>query len=161
MFFDHHAYFNDRRLRARPDDRRLFDDPRVAHYVMSAHREALWQGVEGAADQLRTLVRRPRFRLEDVAVPVFFWHGDDDATTPLRAALALARKIPGAVLIRREGRAHHLLRDAEEFERILRALLDGDFHDAPASASVARPAAPEGPPLTAPQRWLRMFSRAA
>ncbi len=55
--------------------------------------EALRQGAEGWADESLAMHREWDFDLEDVVVPVTWWHGDDDMNAPLSAARRAAARL--------------------------------------------------------------------
>ena len=46
------------------------------------------------------------FRLEDVRVPVLWWHGDADHIVPLRHGAETVERLPHATLLTMEGESH-------------------------------------------------------
>ena len=63
------------------------------------------------------------FRLEDIAVPVHVWHGDEDRNVPLAHGRLQAERIPGARLHECPGQGHLLALD--RLEEILRTVSVG------------------------------------
>jgi pimeloyl-ACP methyl ester carboxylesterase len=84
--------------------------------------EAYRQGTRGVGQELRLLLRPWGFAPAEIAVPVRFEHGADDATVPPAAARALADAVPHGVLSIRDGVGHFTIvpRHGEE---LLRAAL--------------------------------------
>jgi pimeloyl-ACP methyl ester carboxylesterase len=61
------------------------------------------------------------FRLKDITVPVYLWHGEEDANVSLSAARRLAEAIPNCRATFLPGEGHWLILD--HWEEILTALL--------------------------------------
>jgi pimeloyl-ACP methyl ester carboxylesterase len=92
-----------------PPDRRLFKKiPDLAAWVCDAYRGALRQGPQGAVQEMRMLTRFWGFEPEEIAVPVFLWHGTEDTNVPVQAARELAKCIPGCVAHFIKGAGHGL-----------------------------------------------------
>jgi len=83
--------------------------------------EAFRPGLRGLAWEARLLTRPWGFRLEDIRLPVYLWHGtaDDQATIPM--ARYVAGKIPGCKITVCENEAHLLL--FPHWEEILAQLI--------------------------------------
>jgi pimeloyl-ACP methyl ester carboxylesterase len=60
------------------------------------------------------------FRLEDIAVPVYAWHGDADKNVPFALGKAVAERIPGAEFHPCPGEGHLLV--VPHLEEILRTV---------------------------------------
>jgi pimeloyl-ACP methyl ester carboxylesterase len=60
-------------------------------------REAFRQGPAAFAEELALVARPWGFRLEDVAVPTWLWHGEQDVSTPPAMGRTLAAAIPGCI----------------------------------------------------------------
>lgn len=95
--------------RSPESDRRLLAEPDTYASYVDSYREAWRQGYRWYAQDLALLVKPWGFRLADVRVPTFLWHGDADRVTPLYMGLHVAEQIPGcrAKILPGEG---HLLR---------------------------------------------------
>ena len=75
-------------------DRAVLVRPGVRALLIDDVREALRQGVRGAAHEL-TLFSRPwGFRPEGIRLPVRLWHGEADTQVPVAIARRLAATIP-------------------------------------------------------------------
>jgi pimeloyl-ACP methyl ester carboxylesterase len=83
--------------------------------------EAFRPGLRGLAWDTRLLTRSWGFRLEDIRVPVFLWHGTADNLTTVAMASYVADKIPGCKTTFCENEAHLLL--FPRWEEILTQLI--------------------------------------
>jgi pimeloyl-ACP methyl ester carboxylesterase len=63
-------------------DRRALARHDVREIIVRSLREALRQGARGVADDLLLLCRSWGFRLDEIAVPVYLWHGERDRMVP-------------------------------------------------------------------------------
>jgi pimeloyl-ACP methyl ester carboxylesterase len=73
-------------------------------------------GGAGAALDLANLWRKLEFRLEDIHVPVYLWHGEADNLAPVTSGRYLAAHIPNcqATFYPGEGHTGPLLKHGEE-----------------------------------------------
>ena len=73
-------------------DRAIVADPAIRAMYVESCREAT---VEGYARDLLILTALPwGFRLDDVAVPSFLWHGEEDTAVPVEVARWAVRRLP-------------------------------------------------------------------
>jgi pimeloyl-ACP methyl ester carboxylesterase len=95
--------------RSPESDRKLLAEPDTFASYVDSYREAWRQGFRWYAQDLALLVKPWGFRLGDIRVPTFLWHGDADRVTPLYMGLYVAEQIRGcrAKILPGEG---HLLR---------------------------------------------------
>ena len=75
-------------------DRRLLDQPDVAHVVLEDAAEALAQGALGVTWDLLLYTRPWGFKLRDIKFPIHLWHGDDDITVPPIFGQTMAERVP-------------------------------------------------------------------
>jgi pimeloyl-ACP methyl ester carboxylesterase len=80
--------------KAPAEDQEIMNDPRWQQGLVTDVREALRQGAEGWADESFLMGRPWDFRVEDVAVPLVWWHARDDANCPLAAVERLVAHMP-------------------------------------------------------------------
>jgi pimeloyl-ACP methyl ester carboxylesterase len=78
-----------------PADRAIVGDPALRRVLADDLREAFRQGARGPSRDARVVNRRWGFRLEDVRVPTWLWHGQDDRHVPSQLARYVAERIPG------------------------------------------------------------------
>jgi pimeloyl-ACP methyl ester carboxylesterase len=91
------ARFIDRSTRrAPPADRAVFVDGALARLLIDDMREAFRQGARGPARDAKLVNRRWGFQLEDIRVPFWLWHGQEDRNVPLAKARFVAGRIPGS-----------------------------------------------------------------
>lgn len=76
-------------------DRATVGDPSVRRVLVDDLREAFRQGARGPARDARMVNRRWGFRLEDVQVPTWLWHGQDDRHVSPQLARYVSERIPG------------------------------------------------------------------
>ncbi len=103
----------DRAIMARPGMREMF----IANYA-----EAARQGVRAFADEV-ILVSKPwDLRLEQITMPVHLWHGEEDHSTPIAMARAMAAAIPNgrATCLPHEGHLFLFDRWGEILEDLLK-----------------------------------------
>ena len=81
--------------RGAPGDRTVVADPSVRNVLADDLREAFRQGARGPSRDARVVNRRWGFRLEDVQVPTWLWHGQDDRFVPAQLARYVSERIPG------------------------------------------------------------------
>lgn len=84
-----------RLLAARPPvDRAVLERPEVLAVLVEGMPEA-FRHPPTIVRELRATGRVWGFPVEEIAVPVFLWHGEEDSVHSLEAARALAERIPG------------------------------------------------------------------
>jgi pimeloyl-ACP methyl ester carboxylesterase len=76
-------------------DREVLADPPTQAMFIADFRAALARGSQGAFDDFRIFARPWGFRLEEIRVPVYLWHGERDRNCPVGMARAVAAAIPG------------------------------------------------------------------
>lgn len=77
-------------------DRALLGDEALRRVLVDDLREAFRQGARGAARDARVVSRRWGFKLEEIRVPVWLWHGQEDRNVPPALARFLSERIPGS-----------------------------------------------------------------
>ena len=120
------ARFLDRTTRAAPAaDRAVFADAQLGRLLVDDMREAFRQGARGPAGDARAAHRGWGFRLEQIRVPVWLWHGQEDQNVPPAMGRFVAERIPGsrAMFYRSEGHLSTFVNHAGE---MLRALVGRD-----------------------------------
>jgi pimeloyl-ACP methyl ester carboxylesterase len=93
-----------------PPDQALFKDPEFREAVLQDLREGFRQGSEGHATDSVVASQPWGFRLREISVPVFVWHGEEDVLVTTAMAEYLAREIPKCKL-RIVPKAAHMLVD--------------------------------------------------
>ena len=83
-----------KRSRRSPADAAQWDLLEVRETCGISEQEAFRPGLEGFAWDARLMVRPWGFRLEDIRVPVWLWHGTADNITPPSMAHFMASRIP-------------------------------------------------------------------
>jgi pimeloyl-ACP methyl ester carboxylesterase len=81
---------------APPADRAVLADAALRGALLEDMREALRQGARGPARDARVVNRRWGFKLEEIRVPVWLWHGQEDSNVPPTLARFLSERIPGS-----------------------------------------------------------------
>jgi pimeloyl-ACP methyl ester carboxylesterase len=79
-------------------DRELIRDRAVADFYANDMREAFRQGVRGPADDAILLYQDWGFNLEEIAIPVHIFHGQEDKFAPYSFAEYLHHTIPQTTL---------------------------------------------------------------
>ena len=87
--FTRHNPPADQALLARPDVRAMF---------LASYGEATRQGLDAFAWEVQLVAQPWGFRLEDVQTPITLWHGEDDNSTPIGMARAMAQAMPNSSL---------------------------------------------------------------
>ena len=95
--------------------------PEVREACLRSEVEAFRPGLRGLAWDTRLLTRPWGFRLEDIRVPVYLWHGTDDNLATVAMVRYVAGKIPGCKTTLCENEAHLLL--FPHWEEILTQLI--------------------------------------
>jgi pimeloyl-ACP methyl ester carboxylesterase len=88
------------------DDRHVVADAGIRSLLIRGHQEALRTSAYGWIDDARAFCLPWGFDPASVAVPVFLWHGERDAFSPVSHARWLGSRIPGATLVVKSGAAH-------------------------------------------------------
>ncbi|MFN2563601.1 MAG: alpha/beta fold hydrolase [Gemmatimonadaceae bacterium] len=101
---------------APPADRAVLADASFRRVLVDDMREAFRQGARGPAREARVLNRRWGFRLEDIRIPVWIWHGHEDRNVPPALARFVAERIPGSrtTFFRAEGHVSTLVNHVGE-----------------------------------------------
>jgi pimeloyl-ACP methyl ester carboxylesterase len=81
---------------APPADRAVVADEALRRLLVDDMREAFRQGARGPARDARVVNRRWGFKLEEIRVPVWLWHGQEDRNVPPALARVLSERIPGS-----------------------------------------------------------------
>ncbi|MFC9324804.1 alpha/beta fold hydrolase [Kitasatospora sp. NPDC057015] len=87
-------------------DRTVVGDAGIRHMLQSTYREAFRHNADGWIDDVLAFTADWGFKVEDVAVPAWLWHGADDQFSPVEHSRWLADRIPGASLFLEPGAAH-------------------------------------------------------
>jgi pimeloyl-ACP methyl ester carboxylesterase len=105
-----------------PPDQALFKDAEFREAVIRDLREGFRQGSAGHATDSVVASQPWGFRLREISVPVFVWHGEEDVLVTTAMAEYLAREIPRCTL-RIVPRAAHMLVDlpsvVEEVRKVM------------------------------------------
>ena len=100
-------------------DRATLARPEIRAMLIENWAEANRRGVRGYAWETVIFSRPWGFRLEDIAMEVRLWHGEDDASMPIALGHYLARTIPKCHSTFLPGEGHFLVFD--RWEEILTA----------------------------------------
>jgi pimeloyl-ACP methyl ester carboxylesterase len=92
-------------IRPKADDDQL-RKPELRDICLHSEREAYRPGLRGMAWDARLLTRPWGFSIEEIRIPVHFWHGTDDDQVPLGVARYIAGKIPGGKITIFENEGH-------------------------------------------------------
>jgi pimeloyl-ACP methyl ester carboxylesterase len=92
-----------------PSDRVLLDEPGFREMLKASYAEATRDGIRGFAWEVRLSTRPWGFRLEDIAMEVHLWHGEQDTSTPLAMAQHVSNAIPNCSARFFPGEGHFLL----------------------------------------------------
>ena len=103
-----------------PSDVDLMSRPAVRSAYIDSYRRAPSTSALAAAQDFSLFATPWGFRLEDIAVPVHVWHGDEDRNVPLAHGRLQAERIPGARMHECPGEGHLLALD--RLEEILRTV---------------------------------------
>jgi pimeloyl-ACP methyl ester carboxylesterase len=87
-------------------DQAILSDPAVHEMFVANFVEALRQGPDAFAEEVILGSRPWGFDLREISVPVRFWHGDADNSTPLGMARGMADRVPKARLSVLPGQGH-------------------------------------------------------
>ncbi|MFD0402638.1 alpha/beta fold hydrolase [Kitasatospora sp. NPDC059811] len=89
-----------------PADREVVADNGLRRMLQSNYREAFRHGADGWIDDVLAFTADWGFKVEDIAVPSWLWHGTDDQFSPVEHSRWLGDHIPGAELFLEPGAAH-------------------------------------------------------
>jgi pimeloyl-ACP methyl ester carboxylesterase len=92
-----------------PADEVQMSRPEVREACIQSEVEAFKPGLRGLAWDARLLTRLWGFRLDEIKVPVYLWHGTDDNLATPQMAHYVARQIPNCKATFCEGEGHLLL----------------------------------------------------
>lgn len=81
---------------APPADRTVITGDALWRALVDDMREALRQSARGPARDARVVNRRWGFKLEEIRVPVWIWHGQEDRNVPPALARFLSERISGS-----------------------------------------------------------------
>jgi len=87
-------------------DRMALDDPAFRRNLERSFREGFAQGGSGAAGDAAIYGCDWGFKLDQIAVPVHLWHGEDDRVLPVAMGRRLAALLPGCRAEYLEGEGH-------------------------------------------------------
>ncbi len=107
-----------------PVDEALMAHPVHQPMFTASYAEAARQGLAGIAQDLRIFGQSWGFPLEEVRVPVHFWHGEQDHSTPPAMARYLADRIPGSRLTMLPDAGHLFFLETACWRDILTDLVD-------------------------------------
>ena len=107
-------------IRPQPDDE-ILNIPEIRENCIQSDLGAYAQGTRGMAWDIRLITRPWGFKLEDIKVPVYLWHGTADNSTTMKMVHYMAEKIPNCKATICEGEAHMLL--IPHWEEVLTVLI--------------------------------------
>lgn len=90
-------------------DQEVLDDPHVKDLLLPSMQEAYRSGSDGAAWEANILVRPWGFRLQEIGIPIFIWHGKADVNNPQQCGEYLRNTIPDTRAIFYPGEGHFFL----------------------------------------------------
>jgi pimeloyl-ACP methyl ester carboxylesterase len=110
-----------------PPDRELLQSESFRKAIIRDLRESFRQGSDGqAVDSALAMTNRDwGFALQDISVPVFLWHGEEDALVSIHMAKYLARAIPRCEARILPGAGHLLTDNPEVVREVQKVLLGG------------------------------------
>jgi pimeloyl-ACP methyl ester carboxylesterase len=91
------------------DDCALLSRPEMKAMLMQNYLEATRAGMRGFARESIIVSNAWGFRLEDITIPVYLWHGEEDRNVPLSAARRVAGAIPNCRATFLPGEGHWLI----------------------------------------------------
>lgn len=87
-------------------DQALIAQPEFRAMYVANLKEGLRQGWQAFAADVMLVARPWGFDLGEIRVPVHFWHGDRDTSTPLAMSEGMAARIPRSALTTLAGHGH-------------------------------------------------------
>lgn len=109
-------------LAALPEaDRVIVAQPEVQQRFLAMIQEALRHGPRGAQHDTRLMVTAWDFKPQDIQIPVYLWHGEQDQNAPIAMGRYMAEAIPNSQAGFYPGEGHLSLfkKHAEEIFRFL------------------------------------------
>jgi len=88
------------------EDLKLMEDPAMLDLLARTLMQTAAQNGAANRAEIERLVRSWGFRIRDVTVPVFLWHGSQDRILPIETARLLARKLKGCAPTFYENEGH-------------------------------------------------------
>ncbi|GAA1220313.1 alpha/beta hydrolase [Kitasatospora nipponensis] len=88
------------------DDRVVVSDAGIRRMLQRNYREAFRQNADGWIDDALAFTTDWGFKVQDIAVPTWLWHGAEDMYSPVDHSRWLASHIPDATLFLEPGAAH-------------------------------------------------------
>jgi pimeloyl-ACP methyl ester carboxylesterase len=107
-------------IRPQPDDE-ILHIPEIRENCIQSDLGAYAQGTRGLAWDVRLITRPWGFKLEDIKVPVYLWHGTADNSTTMNMVRYMEERIPNCEATLCEGEAHMLL--IPHWEEVLTTLV--------------------------------------
>jgi pimeloyl-ACP methyl ester carboxylesterase len=105
-----------------PADDLLLQNPEIKNTCLESEKEAFRFGLQGLSRDTRLLTYPWGFRLENISIPVFFWHGTTDDLVPIKAVQNASNKVQKSHLKIFTGEGHLLL--FTHWEEILKSLIE-------------------------------------
>ena len=102
-------------------DNDILNIPSIRENCIQSDVGAYAQGTQGLAWDVRLLTRPWGFKLEDIKVPVYLWHGTADNYTSMKMVRYMAEKIHNCKVTICEGEGHMLL--IPHWEEVLATLV--------------------------------------
>jgi pimeloyl-ACP methyl ester carboxylesterase len=81
-----------------PSDQALLTRPDVRAMFLASYAESTRQGLASFAWEVQLVAQPWGFRLEDLRAAITLWHGEDDNSTPIGMARAMAQAMPNSSL---------------------------------------------------------------
>ena len=106
-------------------DKEAFNHPDVRQQYIDTILEAFRSGTRGVALDYALNMKPWGFRLEDISMEVYLWHGEDDTVVPLAMGRYLAQAIPNCQAMFIPGEGHFSLLP-NYVEEILNTLISSD-----------------------------------
>ena len=123
-------------------EKALLKEPDVRAMLMQDYAEATRMGARGTAWEMTLLAHPWGFRLQDITMEVYLWHGEADVRTPLGMGKYLAGTIPNCRAIFAPGEGHDVM--YHHWKEILSVLTSwGDNGDDGAKSSRKRQTRPK------------------
>ena len=104
-----------------PVDQEILYRPEIRTMLMDNYQEATRAGMQGFAQDSIILSNPWGFRLEDISIPVYLWHGEEDANVSISAARYVAQTIPNCHAAFLPAQGHWLF--LEYWDEILKSIL--------------------------------------
>jgi pimeloyl-ACP methyl ester carboxylesterase len=104
-----------------PDKVLAQDKPELVKGTVDTFAEALRSGIAGANHEARLYTQPWGFRLQDIPITVYLWHGDQDYNVPISVGHYVADAIPdcNATFINNEGHLSLINKYVKEYLSVL------------------------------------------